>query len=413
MIRLVALLALLPGVAAADAGRCVLDLVKAVAKQSQAAEKVIARCRDRVLAGRLPASTDCGADPALAGSAAKLHAAVAKACCGGDGTCGTADDVALSAVGWTATTCPDFESLGCNAPIATPDDVATCLACIGTAAPEALTMLPPGAPAAAGTACRRAIGKEIARYFRATSHALARCWAARARGAHANPCPDPGDGAARPAIDRARAVAESRICRACGGADGQCGGSDDVSLAAIGGIDRCPAVTVPGGAGCDATIGDVSGLVACLACMTDFSTACVTTLAVPAFAPYPASCDPPPGTCAPGVTCETFLDCPAGYTCRDNGSPTRYCVGPACTVDADCGGGGVCRQYCTTAGCGPRVCQCPGFGCTGPNQLCIDDGGLACRLLCTQDSDCVDPFGFVCVNPGFGFGVCIGQTACQ
>ena len=49
----------------------------------------------------------------------------------------------------------------------------------------------------------------------------------------------------------------------------------------------------------------------------------------------------------------------------------------------------------------------------GPDELCLDDGGLACRKLCTQDSDCVDPFGFVCVNPGFGFGVCIGQVPCQ
>ena len=48
-----------------------------------------------------------------------------------------------------------------------------------------------------------------------------------------------------------------------------------------------------------------------------------------------------------------------------------------------------------------------------PLQLDIDDGGIACRKLCTQDSDCTDPFGFVCVNPGFGFGVCIGQTPCQ
>ena len=43
----------------------------------------------------------------------------------------------------------------------------------------------------------------------------------------------------------------------------------------------------------------------------------------------------------------------------------------------------------------------------------FDDGGLACRKLCSQDSDCTDPFGLVCVNPGFGFGVCIGQAPCQ
>jgi hypothetical protein len=39
-------------------------------------------------------------------------------------------------------------------------------------------------------------------------------------------------------------------------------------------------------------------------------------------------------------------------------------------------------------------------------------GSIACRMLCTQDSDCVAPFGLVCVNPTFGPGVCIGKTPC-
>jgi hypothetical protein len=65
------------------------------------------------------------------------------------------------------------------------------------------------------------------------------------------------------------------------------------------------------------------------------------------------------------------------------------------------------------SGCDEHVCQCPGFACFGPDELCLDDGGLACRKICTQDSDCVAPFGDVCVNPGFGFGVCIGSIPCE
>jgi hypothetical protein len=412
--RTLALLALLlPAAAAADTERCRVDLLKASAKHAQVTTKVLASCHDRVLAGRLPPGANCRADPALATADAKLHAAVAKTCCGADGVCGNADDETLAAIGWTLAACPDFETLGCDAPIATPDDLATCLACVGLVAPDQLTALAAGEPSGAGTACRRVMGKEIAREFRAVSRALARCWAARAKGAHMNACPDPGDGKARPAIDRARTIALTRVCAACGGADGQCGGGDDVPLTDLGSIDRCPAVTVPGGTACGGPIATAGDLAACLDCVTVFSTACVDRVAVPAFASYPAECNPPTGTCAAGVTCETSLDCPAGYTCQDNGGHTQYCVGATCSGDSDCGGSGVCRPYCTAAGCGSPRCQCPGFGCSGTDQLCLDDGGLACRKLCTQDSDCTDPFGFVCVNPGFGFGVCIGQAPCE
>jgi hypothetical protein len=170
---------------------------------------------------------------------------------------------------------------------------------------------------------------------------------------------------------------------------------------------------VPGGDACARPIATVDDLVTCLGCVGAFKAACVDRVAVPALAAYPAECNPPSVACSPGVECETSLDCPRGYTCRDNGGATRYCVGAACVDDSECADGGVCRQYCTTDGCGPRQCQCPGFGCTGPDELCLDDGGLACRKMCTQDSDCVNPFGLVCVNPGFGFGVCIGSTPCQ
>jgi hypothetical protein len=128
-----------------------------------------------------------------------------------------------------------------------------------------------------------------------------------------------------------------------------------------------------------------------------------------------AGCEPAPPSCnGPPKVCTTNADCPGAYTCTDNGTGTLYCVGAVCTDDAQCSDGGICRQYCTIDGCGPRRCQCPGFGCVGQDVLCIDNGGsLACRMICTQDSDCVDPFGLVCVNPGFGFGVCIGNTPCQ
>jgi hypothetical protein len=411
--RALTLVLVLATTAHADADRCRDAIVKASAKHAQAVAKVLQHCDDRVLAGRLPPSSDCHGDPLLAVAATKLGAAIAHACCGADGACGTADDESLAAIGWNIGQCPDFETLGCNAPIASPGDIGPCVACVAVDATEQLAGLAAGKPAPPGTSCRRTMGKETARLFRSASTVLARCWQARSRGLHANPCPVSGDGVAGPAIASAAATAQARICAVCGGPDGVCGGGDDVTLADAGAPDRCPPVTVPGGSACGGPIATMGDLVDCVGCLTLFGVSCSDRVAIPAFATYPAECNPPPGSCSAGVTCDTSLDCPAGYSCEDNGGNTRYCVGATCTTDGDCAGGGVCRQYCTSAGCGGLQCQCPGFGCTGPDQLCIDDGGLACRKLCTQDSDCTDPFGFVCVNPGFSFGVCIGQTPCQ
>jgi hypothetical protein len=129
-----------------------------------------------------------------------------------------------------------------------------------------------------------------------------------------------------------------------------------------------------------------------------------------------ASCDPPP-PCPAGGLCATDAACAPGYHCLDNGTGTKYCVGPVCAADADCGAKVVCRAYCVSAGgaveCPERRCQCAGFGCVGSGVLCTNDGGLACRMFCTQDSDCVGAFGLVCVNPGFGAGTCIGTVPCQ
>lgn len=129
-----------------------------------------------------------------------------------------------------------------------------------------------------------------------------------------------------------------------------------------------------------------------------------------------ATCDPPP-PCRAGGLCATDAACATGLHCLDNGTGTKYCVGAVCAADAQCGANVVCRAYCTKVGdtvdCAERRCQCAGFGCTGQNVLCTNDGGLACRMFCTQDSDCVGAFGLVCVNPDFGAGTCIGTVPCQ
>ncbi len=413
--RFAVLLLVLAPLRAHAASDCRSAITKASARHAQAAAKALQKCHARVLAGRLPPSTDCRSDAALAAAGDRLTEDVARACCGADGACGTGDDAALASIGWGVGACPDFESLGCDATIADAGDIAPCLACVGLAAVDQLMTLtygefaaaPPGSPPAR---CQAVIGKEAARFARTASKALQRCWDARLRASQTGPCPDPSTAAS---LAEASARERARLCSSCGGADRACGSGDDPVPGTIAHLEHCPALTVPGGDACMRPIATVGDLVTCLGCIGAFKAACVDRVAVPALAVYPAECNPPPVPCSTGVECETALDCPRGYTCRDNGGGAKYCVGAPCTADEECADGGVCRQYCDTQGCSARECQCPGFGCAGPDEVCLDDGGLACRKLCTQDSDCVDPHGLVCVNPGFGFGVCIGSTPCQ
>jgi hypothetical protein len=397
---------------------CRAVIAKASAKFVRTAVQVLRRCRARVLTAALPRSTDCTTDPRIARATVKAKAAIAARCCGTDAACGSADDDSLTSIGWDVGRCPDFEGVGCAGPIASGSDVGRCLTCVGAAAAEQLVELAAGAgnPAPRGSVlerCQVAIGKQAERYVSAASRALRRCWDARNANRHANACPEPGDGRAAPALARVEARNVERICAACGGRDRSCGGGDDLTPAQIGFAATCPAVQVPGGTACARPVATLQDLADCMGCLARFEVSCTDRLAVPFFASYPAECNPPSGSCTAGVECATAADCPFGYACLDNGGGATYCVGPTCTNDAACRGGSVCRQYCTLEGCGPPRCQCPGFGCTGADALCIDTGGLACRKLCTQDSDCTDPFGLVCVNPGFGAGLCIASVPCQ
>jgi hypothetical protein len=423
-LALVSALALLALPAAADPGACAKAFRRESAKFARAAREAVEECEAEVRLGVLPAATDCRTAPgttvAIAAAAARARGRIAGRCCGPDRACGTGDDETLPSVGWTAGACPDLESGGCTAATADPGDVADCLTCGGTtASARAFELIyerfAGASPGSAVAKCQGAIGQATTEFFGKKGRLLRRCWEARARGAHMNACPVPGDGHAGPGIARAAAKMRARICAACGGGDGACGGGDDLTPSSVGFLAACPALVPPGAASCAAPIASLDDVADCAACVSDFLADCVDRLAVPGLTAYPGECNPTRGTCSAGVECETSLDCPSGYTCQDNGAAgtTRYCVGKTCSGDPDCGGGGVCRQYCTVSGCGPQRCQCPGFGCSGPDEVCIDNGGLACRKICTQDSDCVDPFGGVCVNPGFGFGICIGNEPCS
>jgi hypothetical protein len=418
--RVAAAVAWLTAASVASAA-CPDVLRRETARFAKTAREAVGACEADVLAGRLPATADCRTEPRTAAlvtaAAGRLTARLAGRCCGADRTCGTADDASLAAVGWTSPACPSLENAACTGAVADPGDVAACLTCAGRAAMERLVELlheryAPAVPASVLAGCQAAIGEASTRFFVKTTKALRRCWDARARGGHANDCPAPGDGRAERAIARARDALADAVCRACGGGDARCGGGDDLTPAAIGFLAACPGVVPPGGAACAGPVAGLPDLARCAACVSEFAAGCLGRLAAPGLVAYPAECNPPRPPCGT-AQCETSLDCPSGYTCRDQGLGTRACAGVPCAADAECSGG-LCRPDCTIGGCGAGRCQCPGFTCPGPDQVCLASGeGLACHLLCTQDSDCTDPFGLVCINAGFEAGLCIGTVPCQ
>jgi hypothetical protein len=290
--------------AAADPVKCQQAIAKASSALVQDRSKILLKCEQAKIKGKLPAGTNCAAQSAeaLAKAEAKLTSAIAKACGGKDKTCGTPDDDTLAAIGWPAT-CPSLRG-GCAAPIAHCGDVAACLACLDRTAAADTNGLYHAALVPGTTAnktlnkCQQAIGGAGSKFLQAKSKALLACWDQRLKGKHAGLCPDPGASPKSPpgkawlAIQKAEAKKVDAICKACGGASKGCGGGDDLSPSQIGFAPTCPGVQVPGGADCG-SIGSVTSLdalVACVDCATEFAVDCVDRAAVPGLAAYPPEC---------------------------------------------------------------------------------------------------------------------------
>src|SRR5204862_7596785 len=175
-------------------------------------------------------TTEADTVPLLTKADGRLRAHIASSCGGADRTCGNADDIPLAATSWDVGTCPGFRGAACNGAVSDCNGIASCVACVGTAAVDQAIGLAYGDLASSefgrGSAlnhCQRRIGKETVRFFRASAKALARCGSSRLRGAHANECPSPGDGKAASSIAAAEARKVAHICASCGGGDG-CGG---------------------------------------------------------------------------------------------------------------------------------------------------------------------------------------------
>jgi hypothetical protein len=291
-LALVALAALVlplaPAAARADAAaRCKGTILKASAAFVKGKAQALQRCRERVVEGKLPPETDCENNlatiAAIDGKRQKLRTAIVRACGGGDKTCGTPDDLPLASIGWPGA-CPNMELGSCNQAIASCSDIAGCLECIGDQAVDGAIALAydgfkltdPETEKALNR-CQVALGKESIRFLVAESKALTRCWAAVDRGKATAPCPDPGDGKALEAIERAASRKTAAICKACGGADGACDTPDDTPLAEIGFANDC-SLYGP----CPQPNETLADAVECLDCDMRFKGSCAAGSAFPA-----------------------------------------------------------------------------------------------------------------------------------
>lgn len=211
---------------------CTREISKGFAKFTQAKMKALGRCEDAVLAGKLAGPCpDAKTTAVLAKAEAKLRSSIQKKCGGPDGVCGSGTDETLASIGWNVGACRNFESGSCTNAIDHCGDVADCLVCVGNAAVTQAVGLYYDALAASsdGTVqrCQREIGRSAAKAFRAETKALQKCADARLKGSPGS-CPDPKTNSL---IARARAKAVAKMCQVCGGSDGVCGGTGDLTPA--------------------------------------------------------------------------------------------------------------------------------------------------------------------------------------
>ena len=323
----------------ADPTLCKRALSSESAKYTRTVTQALEKCEDAKVAGTLPPATVCSADQgvmsAISNAQQKLDRKVAIRCGGDDHTCGTPDDATLVSIGWGAIgTCPGLKGASCGNAISNCGDISTCLACVGQAAASQTVALDYGnlnsaefGTNSATNLCQRSLGQASTKFFLDRLKALQKCWDGRLRGKHANACPDPGDGKAVTRIAHAEESKQTRICRACGGADHQCGGGDDLTTGQVGFAAMCSDETAPSdNQSCGAAVADMSGVVTCVDCAGTFESDCVADLGVSALVPYPQDCSPtpPPNFCpapvVPGMIGSiTFTGSPGTANCGGPG----------------------------------------------------------------------------------------------
>ena len=334
-----------PRSASADPLLCKRALSSESAKYTRTVTTALQKCEDAKVIGTLPPATDCTTNSqvvAMQGRASqRLMRKIASRCGGDDRTCGTADDESLVSIGWGAIgTCPGLKGGSCSNAISNCNDIATCLTCVGQSAAQQTVALDYGSfnsgqfgTGSAANFCQRSLGKASTTFFMDRLKAVQKCWDARLLKKHNNACPDPGDGKATIHIAHADQSKQSRICRACGGADHQCGGGDDLTTSQVGFASQCSNVTSPSdNMSCSGAVADMSGAVTCVDCDATYLSDCVGAIGVSAFLPYPQECSPntPPNICPQPLTPGTI-----GEIKFTSGTGTTNCGSGGFSTPAD------------------------------------------------------------------------------
>ncbi len=317
--------------------KCRQTIVRGAAKLAHARLVSLRTCEDAKRVGKLPALGACGDEPTVVDALAKarrvLVAAVDRACGGADKRCGGADDLDVAALGWPSA-CPELEGSGCAAPLASCADVSACVACLADAAVTRGVALVYAPLAVADpktqkaiVRCQKALAAAATKLADARLAVGTRCLVARLAGAHSAPCLLPGDGTAAAKLARARAKAETSVCKACGGRDTRCGGGDDLAPELVGVAPACPGVGA-----CDPRVESYPDLVDCFACTAGVRVDCALAGAAPAVAAYPPGCGEVPPTPTPTFTPTPTLTASASPTFTPSPTPTATPV--FCAVGA-------------------------------------------------------------------------------
>lgn len=134
---------------------------------------------------------------------------------------------------------------------------------LGAVIAVAASVLLPSVALSAVGKCQRTLVAELGKLVDVRATTLRKCHEAVVKGKSAGPCPDQK---ATAKIGAAEAKLRSKVNKACGGADRNCGiGTDDESLAAMGwDIGACPGFA---GGGCDAPIENCNDVVDCVQCV--------------------------------------------------------------------------------------------------------------------------------------------------
>lgn len=323
--------------AKADPLACQRAIAKSSTLFTRATTKALGKCELAKRAGKIPPAVECASDGpttvSIARAEEKLRAAIAKACGGKNAVCDAGDagadaDDALGAIGWDIGACPGLGDDECTGPIDDCDDIAACLACVGRAGAirsnaNATASFVAAEPRTPVNRCQTAIGQATATYFSTRAKALQQCQDRVLRGITLGPCP--AEGATVLALAKAEAKKVATICKACGGADKECGGADDLTPVAIGFAASCLTVTPPGAASCGGPIASLADAVACVDCVADYATGCLDAAAVPGLVDYPAACAPAPTPTATPIPTVTLTPTPTATSTPPAGAAAIGC----------------------------------------------------------------------------------------